>query len=84
MMAAHGEMAGGHGGNGDGLLVPGPNAQTEGVSGRITVRRQAVAPLLEPGKGLLISGAVIESPKRPTVVVGQRSNGKSRLEAVRR
>jgi hypothetical protein len=42
--------------------------------------REGRAPrLLEPGRSLLISGTVIESSKRPTMVVGASSSGQSGL-----
>ncbi len=57
-----------------------PNDRIEAVSGGITVRQRADAPLSESRKRLPISGIAIESSGRPTMVVGWSSSGKSRVE----
>jgi len=79
MTVAHEETTGGCGGDREGLPAGAPNARTEAVPGRITARWQANARLLEPGKGLSISGTVVESSKRPTMAVGTNRYGKSLL-----
>ena len=77
MIAAHDEMAGGCGGEGDGLPEGAANARMEAVSGRITVRWQANAPFAEPAKSLRMSGTVVGSSARPTTVVSATPSGKS-------
>ncbi len=81
MTAAHDEMAGGCGGEGDGLLVLGPSTWMKAVSGSITARWQANACLLASGKSLTMSGDVIKPAKRSAMVVGENPYGKCRFIA---
>ncbi len=52
----------------------------EGRFGRHRAPKTRRCSFIEPVKGLLISGIVIESSRRPTAVVGMRPSGKSRFK----
>ncbi len=79
MTVAPDEMAGGSGGDGDGLPTSVPSARMKAVSGTILVRRQANAPLPSRKRACGMSANMIESSKRPTVVMGASSSGKFRF-----
>ena len=79
MTAARDEMAGAGGGHGEGLSLRVPKAWLKAVSGAITVRQRVDARLLETKTSLSTSQTGIESPNRPTVVVGESPPGKFRL-----
>ena len=53
------------GGDGDGLPVPAPNVRMKAVSCTILAPLRTIAPLLEPRKGMSMSGIVIQSWKGP-------------------
>ena len=79
MMAVHGEMTGGGGGDGDGLSAAVPNACIDAVSGSIIARWQANTCLLASGKSLTMSGDLIRSSKRPAMVAGRNPYGKCQI-----
>jgi len=62
MTAAHGRMAGGRGGDRDGLSLPAAKARLKAASSRMTARWQANARFLEPGK------EIADLPNRDTII----------------
>jgi len=74
--------AGRRGGDRTGLSAHVPNTLAKGVSGRITGRWRANAHVLESGKSLTSSRGVIESWRRPMMVVGRNPFGKCRIIAL--
>ena len=70
------------GGGGESLRRPAMKAPPEGVLGGIRACERLDTPSTEQEKCLLISRSAVESRERPTVLVGQRSSGKSRVRTV--
>ncbi len=57
------------------------DGRMQSVLDRIMARQRADAACIEPEECLSIPGIVIESSKRPMVVMGMRPSGKSRITA---
>ena len=69
MTVEHDEMAGGCGGDGDGLSPPGPKGLPKVVPNRMAAQREADEALREPETALPELGGEIQSSKRSTMIV---------------
>ena len=65
MAAAHGELMGGRGGDGNGLLGSATGVRTQGALSGIMARRWTDVPCFDPEERLLVSIIVLESSPSP-------------------
>ena len=80
MTARTAKAAGEGDSNGEGLLGLPMNAPTQGIVGDRMTRDDRLPPSTDRRACLLIPRSVIESPERPTVVVGERLSRKARMK----
>ena len=77
------ETAGGGESYGEGLRGSPVNAPTQGISGDIMARKRPATPSTDQRECLLVPRSAIESPERPTAVVGHGPSGKFRSISLR-